>query len=199
MQNSFPLRESLQYPSLQWKSLAIGDARFWCTQVFSPLQQESLRAPFVSSVLMSQNVHLHLHFLIVLKLIRIIRLFTSLFGRNFGTVCSQAWLSVRNSVWGRFSTNSKSATKGLPLPLGRGVCETKPKNGRSRPRKPLFLGFSVLRGGLRPWSRKGPDHGVGVDPETLTKGHPSLCWEAGGWGVPKLWTNWRFLLNSSLL
>ena len=43
------------------------------------------------------------------------------------------------------------------------------------PENPLFLGFSVLRGGietmvsdhgLRPWSWKGPDHGVGVDPET---------------------------------
>ena len=32
---------------------------------------------------------------------------------------------------------------------------------------PLFLGFSVLRGGLRPWSWKGPDCGVGVDPETV--------------------------------
>ena len=31
-----------------------------------------------------------------------------------------------------------SATKGLPLPLGRGVCETKSKNGRSRPRKPFI-------------------------------------------------------------
>ena len=25
----------------------------------------------------------------------------------------------------------------------------------------------MLRGGLRPWSRKGPDHGVGVDLETV--------------------------------
>ena len=57
-----------------------------------------------------------------------------------------------------------SANKGLPLHLGRGVCVTKSKNGCSRPRSPLFLGFSVLRGGLRPWSRKGPDHG---DPETV--------------------------------
>ena len=57
-----------------------------------------------------------------------------------------------------------SAKKGLPLPLGRGVCETNPKMGAPDPENPLFLGFSVLRGGLRPWSRKGPDHGVGVDP-----------------------------------
>ena len=28
--------------------------------------------------------------------------------------------------------------KGLPLPLGCGVCETKSKNGRSRPRKPFI-------------------------------------------------------------
>ena len=38
------------------------------------------------------------------------------------------------------------------------------------PENTLFRGFSVLRGGLRPWSRKGPDHGVGVDPETVTFG-----------------------------
>ena len=31
-----------------------------------------------------------------------------------------------------------SANKGLPLPLGRGVRETKSKNGRSRPRKPFI-------------------------------------------------------------
>ena len=31
-----------------------------------------------------------------------------------------------------------SAKKGLPLPLGRGVCETKSKNGRTRPRKPFI-------------------------------------------------------------
>ena len=30
-----------------------------------------------------------------------------------------------------------SANEGLPLPLGRGVCETKSKLGRSRPRKPF--------------------------------------------------------------
>ena len=47
-----------------------------------------------------------------------------------------------------------SAKRGLPLPLGRGVCETKSKNGRSRRRKPFyFWGFSVLRGGFRPWSQ----------------------------------------------
>ena len=34
--------------------------------------------------------------------------------------------------------------KGLPLPLGRGVCETKSKNGRSRPRKPFISRGFVL-------------------------------------------------------
>ena len=28
----------------------------------------------------------------------------------------------------------------------------------------------MLRGGLRPWSRKGPDQGVGVDPSLLILG-----------------------------
>ena len=31
-----------------------------------------------------------------------------------------------------------SANKGLPVPLGRGVCETKSKNGRSRPQNPFI-------------------------------------------------------------
>ena len=40
-----------------------------------------------------------------------------------------------------------SANKGLPPPLGRGVCETKSKNGRSRPRKPFISRvFSAQRG-----------------------------------------------------
>ena len=41
--------------------------------------------------------------------------------------------------------------------------------GAPDPENPLFLGFSVLREGDRDHglSRKGPDHGVGVDPETV--------------------------------
>ena len=54
-----------------------------------------------------------------------------------------------------------------PYPLGAGSARPNPKMGAPAPENPSFLGFSVLRGGLRPWSRKGPDHGVGVDPETL--------------------------------
>ena len=58
-------------------------------------------------------------------------------------------------------TGQISASKGLPLLLGRGVCETKSKNGRSRPRKPFISRvFCAQR-----W--KGPDHGVGVNPETV--------------------------------
>ena len=52
-----------------------------------------------------------------------------------------------------------SANRGLPLPLGRGVCETKSKNGRVRPRKnPLFVGFSVLRWGIETMVS---EHGLG--------------------------------------
>ena len=35
------------------------------------------------------------------------RLFIILFVRNFWRVCSQFWLSVRNSVWGPFNRNSR--------------------------------------------------------------------------------------------
>ena len=65
------------------------------------------------------------------------------------------------------SAEQRSANKGLPPPLGRGVCETKFKNGRSRPRKPFISSVFCAQRGLRPWSRQGPDHGVGVDPETV--------------------------------
>ena len=61
------------------------------------------------------------------------------------------------------------AFAGLPPPLGRGVCQTKSKKGAPDTERPSCIGFAVIRGGLRPWSRKwmGPDHGVGVDPSLL--------------------------------
>ena len=54
-----------------------------------------------------------------------------------------------------------SANRGLPLPLGQGALQTQ---------KILHdVGLQCSEGdwdhGLRPWSRKGSDHGVGVDPE----------------------------------
>ena len=42
-----------------------------------------------------------------------------------------------------------------PCPLGAGSARPNPKMGASDPESPLFLGFSVLRGGSRPWSQKG--------------------------------------------
>ena len=75
-------------------------------------------------------------------------------------------------------TRTCSANKGLPPPLGRGVCETKSKNGRSRPRKHFISRvfcaqrrIETMVHGLRPWSRKGPDHGVGVHPRLLSPAH----------------------------
>ena len=51
-----------------------------------------------------------------------------------------------------------SANKGLPLPLGRGVCETKSKNGRSRPRKPFI---STVFCAQRVIETMVSDHGLG--------------------------------------
>ena len=39
-----------------------------------------------------------------------------------------------------------------PTPLGAGSARPNPKMGAPDPESPLFLGFSVLRVGLRPWS-----------------------------------------------
>ena len=51
-----------------------------------------------------------------------------------------------------------SANKGLPLPLGRGVCETKSKNGRSRPRKPSISRVFCRQRGIETMVS---DHGLG--------------------------------------
>ena len=61
----------------------------------------------------------------------------------------------------------KPFNRAVPLPLGCGVCETNSKKGRARDRKPLMHGYTALRGGLRPRSWRGPDHGIGVDPSLL--------------------------------
>ena len=43
-------------------------------------------------------------------------------------------------------------TRVYPYPLVAGSARPNPKMGAPDPENPLFLGFSVLRGGLRPWS-----------------------------------------------
>ena len=40
-----------------------------------------------------------------------------------------------------------------PTPWARGLRDPNPKMGAPDPENPLFLGFSVLRGGSRPWSQ----------------------------------------------
>ena len=44
-------------------------------------------------------------------------------------------------------------TRVYPYPLGAGSARPNPKMGVPDPENPLFLGFAVLRGGLRPWSQ----------------------------------------------
>ena len=51
-----------------------------------------------------------------------------------------------------------SANKGLPPPLGRGVCETKSKNGRRRPRNPFISSVSCAQRGFESMVS---DHGLG--------------------------------------
>ena len=51
--------------------------------------------------------------------------------------------------WRGFGTlwvggSRRSANRGLPLPLGRGVCETKSKKGRARDRKPFIHGDEII-------------------------------------------------------
>ena len=58
----------------------------------------------------------------------------------------------------KWPEKSSSANRGLPLPLGRGVCETKSKNGRSRPRKPLISRVFCAQRGIETMVS---DHGLG--------------------------------------
>ena len=65
------------------------------------------------------------------------------------------------------STRKGSANRGLPPPLGRGVCETKSKNGHSRPESPLFLGISVLRVGNENSARSFSDRSFSETPRVM--------------------------------
>ena len=47
-------------------------------------------------------------------------------------------------------------TRVYPYRLRAGSARPNPKIGAPDPENPLFLGFSVLRGGLRPWFRSRP-------------------------------------------
>ena len=50
---------------------------------------------------------------------------------------------------------------------------------------------------MRPWSRKGPGHGVGVDPETVTSGLPSVVVGPHCAIVGCVWTACRTTLPDS--
>ena len=58
-----------------------------------------------------------------------------------------------------FSELSGAYKEGVAAVLPEGVLEPNPKMGAPDPENPLFLGFSVLRGGLRPWFQT--HHGLG--------------------------------------
>ena len=68
------------------------------------------------------------------------RLFIILFVRNFWRVCSQFWLSVRNSVWGPFNRNSRGNPSFCWLG-GGGL------SGKKKSTKIKFLGPETARWG----------------------------------------------------
>ena len=82
-------------------------------------------------------------------------------------------ITRNNSLKNKMMKCNPRVRKGLPLPLGRGVCETKSKNGRSTPRKPFISRvFCAQRGSETMVSDPGLGRGqtmdgVGVDPETM--------------------------------
>ena len=67
--------------------------------------------------------------------------------------------------------SDKQQTGFYPYPLGAWSARPNPKRARQRQKTLYAQGLQRSEGdrdhGLRPWSRKGPDHGVGVDPSLL--------------------------------
>ena len=73
--------------------------------------------------------------------------------------CSTASLLVKSAHGLNARRRPLSAAKqGLPPPLGCGVCETKSKNGRSRPRKPFISRVFCAQ---RASETMVSDHGLG--------------------------------------
>ena len=68
------------------------------------------------------------------------------------TVCSKNCCSLPLS-FRKFETAVAQQTSVYPYPLGAGSARPNPKMGAPDPENPLFLGFSALGGGLRPWSQ----------------------------------------------
>ena len=68
-----------------------------------------------------------------------------------------AKLTLRSDIF-KGGGDLNSANKGLSPPLGRRVCETKSKNGRSRPRKPFISRVFCAQRGVEAMVS---DHGLG--------------------------------------
>ena len=70
--------------------------------------------------------------------------------------CLRRGFDVRvKGVTGRDAriVHNSQQTGVYPYPLVAGSARPNPRMGAPDPENPLFLGFSVLRGGLRPWSQ----------------------------------------------
>ena len=95
--------------------------------------------------------------------------------------------AVRGWCGSNFGDFSNQKKNGLPLPLGRGVCETKSKNGRSRPRKPFIFRKPCAQRGIETMVREGArpcGRGSSGDFEDL---------RSGGWGYVGVRTQQRLL------
>ena len=92
-------------------------------------------------------------------------------------------------------------TRVYPYPLGARSARPNPKMGVPDPENPLFLGFSVLRGGLRPWSQTMVSEGA----RPWARGRSGDCQKSKGWRVREglgvcglkivLWTFQKFLVQ----
>ena len=85
--------------------------------------------------------------------------------------CSLQCASSHPLPKNRLLNKCLSANRGLPPPLGAGSARPNPKVGVPETENPLCIGLQRSEGdwdhGFRPWSRKGADHGVRVDPILL--------------------------------
>ena len=122
------------------KSLAISNPTRWRFEVVARSQLRFLRS-------FSTDLEaIRLRFCGALCEIKSQRFYCDLQSRRF-EIAVIAILRANRHVEFKGSSN-----RGLPPPLGCGVCETKSEKG-PQDTNPSCIGFTLLRGGLRPWSQ----------------------------------------------
>ena len=78
--------------------------------------------------------------------------------QQFARTCDSQFLATKTAIRQKGVQFRNPSARVYPHPSGAGSARPNPKMGAPDPENPLFVGLSVLRGGLRPMVS---DHGLG--------------------------------------